>query len=203
MSTIMNRNIRIAVASLDYLSNMTDELHGATVIDETHIGSIIKMSIHDTLTGLFNHAFCYQKIDMELKRHVRYGVNFSLVMVDIDDFKLINDTYGHPEGDYVIASVGKILQEEAREADICCRYGGEEFTIILPLTDAHDAGILAERLRAKTEAARPHGYHVTLSIGVAAYTPDMQTSQDLVKKADMALYEAKRSGKNRVVINKE
>jgi diguanylate cyclase (GGDEF)-like protein len=93
-----------------------------------------------------------------------------------------------------------MLKEEAREADICCRYGGEEFTVILPLTDAHDAGILAERLRAKTEEARPQGYRVTLSIGVAQCDSSMITSQDLVKKADAALYEAKHAGKNRVVV---
>ncbi|MDD5674243.1 MAG: GGDEF domain-containing protein [Chitinivibrionales bacterium] len=200
MSTTMNRNIRIAVASLDYLSNLTGELHAATVIDEAHIAAIVNLSVHDNLTGLFNHAFCYQKVDQELKRHARYGTPVSLMMIDTDNFKELNDHFGHPEGDTVLAEIGKLLKEGARELDICCRYGGDEFAVILPQTDAHDAGILAERLRAKIEECKPKGHAMTFSIGVASCAETVCTSQNLVQKADTALYEAKRAGKNRVVV---
>lgn len=203
MSSIMKRNIRIAVASLDYLSNMTTEIPSATVSDEAYIADLVRLSVHDGLTGLFNHSSCFRKIDAELKRYVRYNTVVSLMMIDIDNFKEINDTFGHQTGDDVLASLGRIIREEAREADICCRYGGEEFAVIMPLTDASNAGALAERLRVRVAQSLFDGRSVTVSIGVASCGEKIRTPQELVKKADSALYGAKRSGKNRVEVDKQ
>ncbi len=203
MSSIMKRNIRIAVASLDYLSNLTTEIPSATVSDEAYIADLVRLSVHDGLTGLFNHSSCFRKIDAELKRYVRYNTVVSLMMIDIDNFKEINDTFGHQTGDDVLASLGRIIREEAREADICCRYGGEEFAVIMPLTDANSAGALAERLRVRVAQSSFDGRSVTVSIGVASCGEKIRTPQELVKKADSALYDAKRSGKNRVEVDKQ
>jgi diguanylate cyclase (GGDEF)-like protein len=201
MSFVMKRNIGIAVASLDYLSNLTGEMQSPTVIDETRMTAIIQLTLCDGLTRLFNHTTCYHRIEIELSRFERYGTIVSLMMIDIDDFKEINDLYGHVEGDKILAQLGMIFKQETRDADICCRYGGEEFTVILPSTDSKEAGILAERLRVKVEQSMPAGKKVTVSIGVASCDRIVNTSKALVKKADAALYEAKNSGKNRVVVS--
>lgn len=200
MSSIMKRNIRITVASLDYLSNLTAELPSPTVSDEAYITNLVYLSMHDGLTGLFNHSSCFQKIDVELKRYSRYHTPASFMMIDIDNFKEINDRLGHRVGDNVLLALGRIIREEARQPDICCRYGGDEFSVIMPLTDSRDAGILAERLRGRITQSMFDGMKVTVSIGVASLDDDVRTSQDLLQKADTALYEAKKNGKNRIVV---
>ena len=156
--------------------------------------------MRDGLTGLFNHTYFYQQIDFEVRRYARYGALVSLVLVDIDDFKEVNDTYGHREGDRILAALGKTLMREARDSDICCRYGGEEFAVILPLTDIHEAGVIANRLKVELAERLPGGRTVTVSIGVASCGKKTGTYRDLVEKADAALYQAKRGGKNRVVV---
>lgn len=200
MSSLLMRNIRITVASLDYLSNLKGELHSPTVIDETRIAAIVELSLRDGLTKLYNHSTCYQKIQDELNRFNRYGTIVSIMMIDIDDFKNINDQFGHVEGDRVLSVLGMQLKEETRLADICCRYGGEEFIIILPSTEIQEAGIFAERVRAMVENSILLGRRITVSIGVASCGENLKTAQSLVEKADASLYKAKKQGKNRVVI---
>jgi len=200
LSKAVGRNVRIAVATLDYLSNVTDNMDSATLVGEAHIEEIVGLSLRDGLTGLFNHTYFYQQIDLEVKRFVRYGSLVTLVLIDIDDFKAVNDTYGHREGDRILAVMGKTLLHLARESDICCRYGGEEFAVILPLTDTHEASAIADRMRVELAECLPGGHIVTVSIGVASCGEKTRTYQDLVEKADTALYQVKRSGKNRVVV---
>ncbi|HOX05477.1 MAG TPA: GGDEF domain-containing protein [Planctomycetota bacterium] len=200
MSFAMQRNIRIAVASLDYLSNLTAELTSATVICEARVSDMVRIAQHDSLTGLYNHSCCYRQIEMALARHSRCGAPVSMMMLDIDDFKAINDRYGHQEGDRVLAAMGKAIAETIRATDSCCRYGGEEFAVILPATDAQEAGVLAERLRARVTQNLPAGRSVTVSIGVACCAQNTCTAQELVRQADEALYRAKAEGKNRVVV---
>ncbi|MFH0920221.1 MAG: GGDEF domain-containing protein [Fibrobacterota bacterium] len=201
MSVLMKRNIRITVASLDYLSNLTSELEGATVIGEEQITDIVQLTLHDGLTGLFNHAYCFQTIGVELARYTRYKTLVSLMMIDIDDFKELNDRDGHQEGDRILALIGSIIKTTARELDVCCRYGGEEFALILPSTDATEAGVLAERLRTEIASRLQGVLPVTVSIGVASCGKEIRTPQTFVKKADDALYQAKRNGKNQVVVS--
>jgi diguanylate cyclase (GGDEF)-like protein len=200
LSTVLGRNVRIAVAALDYLSNITKGMLSATLVGEAHIKEIVGLSLRDGLTGLFNHTYFYQQIDFEVRRYVRYGALVSLVLIDIDDFKEVNDTYGHPEGDKILAAMGRTIMRGARDSDICCRYGGEEFAVILPLTDVHEADIIADRLKTELPERLPDRRTVTVSIGVTCCGRRTETYQDLVEKADDALYEAKRSGKNRVVV---
>jgi diguanylate cyclase (GGDEF)-like protein len=166
----------------------------------------------DGLTGLANHRTFYDRLGQELARASRYGAPLSLLMIDIDDFKSLNDTYGHRAGDEVLRVLGGTLRGELRHGvDLPARYGGEEFAVLLPTTDIGDgndggAAALAERLRSLI-AATPfvvegssEPVHIAVSVGVAAY-PDSATNMDeLVAKADAALYEAKRAGKDRVHI---
>jgi diguanylate cyclase (GGDEF)-like protein len=199
MSDVMKRNVRIAVAALDYLSNLKGTLNSATLIEEKHASDIARLALHDGLTRLFNHTSCLQKIEQEMAQFEHCGRILSLMMVDIDDFKKINDLYGHHAGDEVLAALGSILQSSTRTTDICCRYGGEEFAILLPSTALADAVNLAERLRIQIQAGLPGLRPITVSIGVACCGPDIRTAKALVEKADEALYQAKRLGKNRVM----
>jgi diguanylate cyclase (GGDEF)-like protein len=200
MSYRMGRNVRIAVASLDYLSNLTGDLRAATVIDEPLVAELVRLSQHDGLTGLYNHACCYERLDAELQRYARYGTVVSLMMVDIDSFKALNDRYGHVDGDQMLTQIAATIRGAVRESDSCCRYGGEEFAVILPSTGAPEAGQLAERLRGMIAAASSNGHSLTVSIGVAQSGPGAGTSEALVRRADRALYRAKSEGKDRVAI---
>lgn len=200
LSASLGRNVKIALAALDYLSNITSNMRSATLVGEANIEEIVGLSLRDGLTGLFNHTYFYQQIDFEVRRYLRYGSLISLVLIDIDDFKAVNDTYGHREGDRILNAMGRTLIREARDSDICCRYGGEEFAVILPLTDVHEAGVIADRMRLKLEERLPGGRKVTVSMGVAACGKKAGTYRDLVERADTALYQVKRSGKNRVVV---
>ncbi len=161
------------------------------------------LAIKDQLTGLYNHNFFYNRLDDEFSRSKRYGVPLSLIMLDIDNFKGINDNFGHRAGDRTLKEVAAMLKKTARKADIVSRYGGEEFAIILPHTNLQGAKGEAERIRQLIYAHTYAGLKdvkVSTSIGVAAFpSSDIKNSGDLVNLADTALYEAKRNGKNRVV----
>jgi diguanylate cyclase (GGDEF)-like protein len=200
LSSVLVRNVKIVVATLDYLSNITTNMDSATLVDEANIEEIVGLSLRDGLTGLFNHTYFYQQIDFEVRRYARYRSLVSLMLIDIDDFKVVNDTYGHREGDRILAAMGKTLIRVARDSDICCRYGGEEFAVVLPLTDTQEAGVIANRLRMELKERLPGGGTVTVSIGVAACGKKTKTYRDLVERADTALYQVKRSGKNRVMV---
>ncbi|HHL39918.1 MAG TPA: diguanylate cyclase [Deltaproteobacteria bacterium] len=164
------------------------------------------LAITDQLTTLYNHTFFYKRLDEEFDRAERYGTSFSLIMTDIDDFKQINDKYGHRTGDLVLKRIAMLLKDNIRKTDIIARYGGEEFAVILPHTDLQGAMDEAERLRAVVDESSRAGLlpnhieeHVTISLGIGSYPTEgvvMDNGDDLVNMADKALYEAKRSGKN-------
>ncbi|MBD3345883.1 MAG: diguanylate cyclase [Chitinivibrionales bacterium] len=201
MSTLVRRNIKITVAALDYLSNVSNLVGSATFVSEQQFRDFVRLSSHDGLTGLYNHSYCFQRLDIEMKRYDRYGDTVSLMMIDIDNFKQLNDQYGHPEGDIVLCKLGRFLDAETRECDTCCRYGGEEFVVILPSTDILHAAALARRLRERVEENLSNHPSITISIGVASCGNGITSSDALVKKADVALYKAKREGRNMVVVS--
>lgn len=200
ISERLDRNVRITVATLDFLSNIEGELVAPTVISEGHVSRIVNLSMRDGLTGLFNHSSCYELLDLELGSHRRLGGGLSVLMLDIDDFKVVNDLDGHQEGDRILVEMARILREQTRETDICCRFGGEEFVVILPLTDdRNEAPGIAERIRARAESTNPGGRRVTVSVGLASIHHETLTSHELIERADRAMYTAKMAGKNRVV----
>jgi len=155
----------------------------------------------DTLTGVTSRYACELILDIELNRFKRQGTVFSIIMLDIDNFKRINDTYGHGVGDYVLCEMTEHLESALRDMDRVCRWGGEEFIIVLPDTDSDEAKKVAEHLRERIDL---HDFneigHVTISLGVTAIKDKDQYIQTLIKRADDALYIAKRSGKNRVIV---
>ncbi|HWH54262.1 MAG TPA: GGDEF domain-containing protein [Gaiellaceae bacterium] len=156
----------------------------------------------DSLTGLANRRSFDEELALEWRRAERVGDSVALILADIDDFKRINDTYGHQVGDTVLATIGEVLRGHVRQLDFAARYGGEEFAVLLPETDVAGARTLAQRLRrdlAKTRISLPGGRElgVTASFGVAA-KGDFERAEELIAAADLALYDAKKRGKNRV-----
>lgn len=153
----------------------------------------------DSLTGLKNERVFQDSLVNEFRRARRYQVPLSLVLLDVDYFKSYNDAHGHPAGSRALRRLAQILRRAARETDIVCRYGGEEFALLLPHTSAADAASLAERLRAGVESAPWKRRALTISLGVCTLGPDMADPLALLERADAALYEAKAQGRNRVV----
>ncbi len=170
---------------------------------------LLRFAFTDYLTGLRSRRFFEQQLDLELKRAQRHQQRFALLMIDIDHFKRLNDTFGHHIGDQALRGVAYLLMQEMREADTSARYGGEEFAIILPETDEPGARLVSERLRRVIEQtgffAGPEvaPQHITISIGFAIYGVDAVLKNDLTAFADSALYAAKREGRNRVVCYSE
>lgn len=161
--------------------------------------SLINQVNHDSMTGLYNRRFFYQISKKILLLAQRNFEEMHIIMLDIDNFKSINDTYGHDIGDKVIIALANQLSKSTRESDIAARWGGEEFLLLLPKTDEKGALNKAEEIRSSVIKLKVENVHFTVSIGVATfdYTEDA-TIDDAIKKADYALYEAKNSGKNRV-----
>ncbi len=158
-----------------------------------------KLAITDSLTGLFNRRHAFDILKKEKSKADR-GVNrFCILLIDIDNFKRINDTYGHDVGDEVLIRIAKIFRNKLRNYDVVARWGGEEFLIILPNIDSEGARISAERIRKSIEELDVNGVKTTISIGVTCYNPG-ESLNEIIKRADEALYEAKKLGKNKVVI---
>jgi diguanylate cyclase (GGDEF)-like protein len=170
---------------------------------------LLRFAFTDYLTGLRTRGYFEQQLELEFKRAERKQQKFSLLMIDIDHFKVLNDTFGHHVGDQLLRDVTSILMKDMREVDTVARYGGEEFVIILPETTETGAVFVAQRLRravdqAKFFAGSPHSVqHLTISIGVAVYDTDAQFKRDLIEFADAALYAAKHAGRNRVMCYSE
>jgi len=165
-----------------------------------------RQAVTDELTGLSNHRRFQEVMAQEVGRSKRFGHDLGLVMLDIDHFKSVNDTYGHQQGDVVLREVARVLRESSREIDEPARYGGEELAVALPQTDLDGAYLFAERVRTALEALRiPRlngaggALRVTASFGAAAMPGTGDDTGSLIAAADAALYQAKRTGRNRTV----
>jgi diguanylate cyclase (GGDEF)-like protein len=178
----------------------------AVSIENVDLHEIVQMqAVTDELTGLYNQRHFHDTLDGEIERSRRFGTDVGLVMFDLDDFKQVNDTFGHPQGNVVLREVGRVLRSLSRDIDEPARYGGEELAVVLPQTDLHGAELAAERMRAAIEGlaikrldGNPEPLRITASFGVASL-PECATGREgLIAEADAALYRAKRSGKNRV-----
>jgi diguanylate cyclase (GGDEF)-like protein len=177
----------------------------AVSIENVDLHEMVRIqAVTDELTGLYNLRHFHETLDGEIERSRRFGQPVGLMMLDIDDFKSVNDTYGHQQGDLVLIEVGRVLRALSRDIDEPARYGGEEMAVILPQTDVAGAELLAERMRAAVagiEIERLDGggrLQVTASFGVASLPANAPDKDSLIAEADAALYRAKRSGKNRV-----
>jgi len=161
-----------------------------------------KISITDSLTSLANRRYFMYRYEEEFKRSKRMHLKFSLIMIDVDNFKLLNDTKGHMVGDMVLREVSNILKDNVRDIDFVARYGGEEFIIILPETDKSSAVYAAERIREKISVKNIKAYDenikITLSFGVSSFPENASSLDMLLEVADKALYQSKNQGKNKV-----
>jgi diguanylate cyclase (GGDEF)-like protein len=198
----LGRDAGLRVAAIDYLSNVKKLLANPTIVESNQLERTEKHAITDELTRLYNRRHFERTLSLELRRSQRYSLRLSLLMLDLDAFKGLNDRYGHLFGDLVLQRVGQILRRAVREADVPCRFGGEEFAVILPETDRLGAYAVAERVRrriAECFAERPVGGRrvgVSLSGGIAAHPDDGEVPDALVARADQALYISKSRGKN-------
>jgi diguanylate cyclase (GGDEF)-like protein len=165
---------------------------------------LLTLSMTDPLTGILNRRYFLSQSAAELSRVRRYGFPLSVLMIDIDHFKSVNDRYGHSVGDQVIRTIAATCRTTLRLPDILARYGGEEFVITMPQTAEPEAFRVAERLRQQIEAAeierKDENLRVTVSIGIAQWIAADGSIEDTIDRADKALYEAKRSGRNRVCV---
>jgi diguanylate cyclase (GGDEF)-like protein len=178
----------------------------AVSIENVDLHETVRLqAVTDELTGLYNRNHFHDTLDSEIERSRRFGTDVGVVMLDIDDFKQVNDSYGHPQGDIVLVEVGRVLRELSRDIDEPARYGGEELAVILPQTDLNGAELLAERMRAAIadlkikRSAGDDALQVTASFGVASLPACASDRESLIAEADAALYRAKRAGKNRVM----
>ena len=168
--------------------------------------ALSEISARDSLTGLYNRWYVMEKIDSEMNRSVRHGSPVSLIMLDIDHFKKVNDSFGHSAGDRVLRSVGQVLRDSCRIYDVPGRYGGEEFCVILPETKVGNTTVVAERIRERLAASRfevgADSVVVTASMGIAGVDAiegeGAVSPSTLIDRADLALYSAKHLGRNRV-----
>lgn len=154
----------------------------------------------DSLTNLWNHGYFQYKLDEEVPKASGSERILSLTLIDIDDFKKYNDTFGHQVGDVALKQIAELIIKNGRPADIACRYGGEEFVVIMPNTSKQEAVAYAEKLRQAVANAVFTPYHkLSISIGIAASPTDSQEKEGLIRKADLCLYKAKQEGKNKVI----
>jgi diguanylate cyclase (GGDEF)-like protein len=158
----------------------------------------------DGLTELYNHRQFHERLEQEIARGSRFGAVFSIIMLDIDLFKVYNDIYGHLAGDQILRQMGELIRSSIRKLDIPFRYGGEEFTVILPEARLDNAYKIAERIRKTVESeASSKAMPVTVSVGVASWPSDGITREELIGCADAALYRAKQSGRNRTCLSSD
>jgi diguanylate cyclase (GGDEF)-like protein len=201
LKKLLDRDVGMLVAALDYLTNISGDILNPKIIDDLRLEEAADMATRDSLTGLYLRGVFEFLLERMVLEHRRYDKALSVLMLDIDDFKKVNDHYGHQTGDEVLRRIGKMVLNGIRKADFPARYGGEEIAIIFPETSIGQATVMADRLREDVRRSfAEKGPTVTVSIGVSyIHEPNITTASKLVRQADNALYEAKRTGKDKVV----
>lgn len=200
----LGRDVGARVALLDYLLNVRPDPVDATIVDKSALGSLHHQAISDVLTDLYDRRYFDQALHRETERCHRYGTPVSVLLLDLDDFKDVNDRFGHQAGDEVLRHMGDLIRAHVRGADIPCRVGGDEFAVILTDTPQADAVNMAQRLRMGVaswfERHEVHGRTLSLTVsgGVATMPLDADGADELYAGADRALYEAKRRGANQI-----
>lgn len=201
LNQILGRNVGISVASLDYLTNVKNTLSEPKIIEENKSAFIAGATTKDELTGLYLREVFDVVLKKEIEEANRKKTSLCLLMIDIDDFKKINDQYGHLKGDEVLNKVGTAINDSVREMDLAARYGGEEMAVIIPRADIEQTFNAAQRIRITIEEIEFKDFYVTVSIGLSQTNRRIDTQDKLINAADLALYEAKNKGKNQVIMS--
>jgi diguanylate cyclase (GGDEF)-like protein len=204
---VLQRPVGIRAAALDLVDQMESHLREAGVVQEVSHESLWRMAFADHLTGLPNIRSLSERFTNEIRRATRYRRLLSLIMLDLDGFKKINDGFGHLAGNAALCHVGGLLRAFLRETDVVGRYGGDEFMVLLPETPKHIAEKLAAEMRALISATPLHleghgALPLTVSLGMASFPRDAQTAEALIAEADCAMYNAKRAGRNQVCFSR-
>ncbi len=184
------------------LANVLIQQAAKAITYSTNLKRINELAIKDGLSGLYNHRHFKEMLTNFVARALRYSEDLSVVIIDVDNFKMINDDHGHQAGDVIISEIGKLIAGSIREIDIAARYGGDEFAIVLPKTNESGALFVTEKLVKKIEASKilnSDKVNITFSIGISSFPKNGMTQDGLIEKADIALYEAKNRGKNQTV----
>lgn len=206
MVRALGRDPGVRVAALDFLSNVEQLLRNPKVVEMSEFEQTERSAITDPLTGLFNRRYFRTVMLREVRRSRRYSLTFSLLMLDLDAFKPVNDGFGHMFGDVVLQRVARLVRRAVRDSDVACRFGGDELSIIFPETDRLGAYTVAERIRRQVEvafASRPVGERevpMTVSGGIATFPDEGPDAAAMVGRADETLYAAKHAGRNRIVL---
>ncbi|MCT8335207.1 diguanylate cyclase [Leptospira sp. 85282-16] len=199
LSHCMKRDVGFSVALVDYFTNINPKIKNPKIIEIKLFSETEKLILVDELTKLYNRRHFEKALFREFRQSTRYNQNLSLLIIDIDDFKKINDTYGHTTGDEILIQVAKQITSCLRMEDTACRIGGEEFAIIFPQTNEEQAMIASEKLLEACRTIMLSEKSVTLSGGVVSYPEKVKTCEEMYDLADRALYTAKFSGKNQIV----
>ncbi len=208
LSQSLGRPVNLLSAICDSFSSEEDSLNNLKLTKISTHNRIIKEATHDSLTGLLNKNYFYDSLAQQLALAARNQNELSLLFIDIDDFKSINDSHSHVTGDSVLKETAELIQKAVRECDVAVRFGGEEFVIIMPNTNCIDALILANRLRLAVQKYRykeesSESLLITISCGIAAFPVHAKNAEDLIRYADHAMYQAKGAGKNNVCLFKD
>lgn len=198
---ILDRSVGLSVASLDYLTNVKNALSEPKIIEENKSIFVAGATTKDELTGLFLREVFDVVIKKEMEEANRKSTSLCLLMIDIDDFKEINDQYGHLKGDEVLRKIGTTINDSVREMDLAARYGGEEMVVLMPRVDIEQAYKAAQRIRKAIEQIQFKEFFVTVSIGLSQTSRHIDTPDKLIHGADESLYDAKNKGKNQVIMS--
>jgi diguanylate cyclase (GGDEF)-like protein len=207
LSFLLDRDAGLQLAVLDYFFNLHPRLQNPKIMEIAAFLAKERDASTDNLTGLFNRNYFNTSLRRETLRAQRYGLTFSLVMLDIDDFKSVNDRHGHVVGDEALSACSHVIRRSVREIDVACRYGGEEFALILPETSRSGAFIVSDRIRTDVELLFSHELFrdrqldLSISGGVAIFPIDSSSEDGLVTMADQALYRSKKEGKNKITLH--
>lgn len=203
LNAVLLREVSIRTAICDYFCTIYKSLENPKVVEVQVFEETLKESIFDSLTGLYNRQYFNDTLSREIETARRYQGELTILFLDIDNFKNINDSFGHRAGDAVLKRISEIILKGKRAGDIAARFGGEELVVIMPRTDRQNARVLGERIRSKFEDTtiefEKHSIRATISGGLASFPADANDSATLLEIADRALYQAKGAGKNKIL----
>jgi diguanylate cyclase (GGDEF)-like protein len=204
LEQVLKRDPGLAVAALDYFRHREPRLSDPVIIESQALEALRRSAVRDSLTELFNREYFDLALAREIRRRGRHREGFSLLLLDLDNLKALNDRLGHRAGDAALRVVSGVIRGGVRAVDVACRYGGDEFAVLLPDTGAAGTTLVGERLRSRTAALAerlvPSGEPVSLTVsaGIASFPRDASTAADLIGVADRALYLVKRAGGNQI-----